>query len=113
LVDDLNLHKGDIPTLVFNYSKSEQSNNLEFIAIEPSNFMEDLVLELGKRKVQSVIVEGGAATLSAFIEQGLWDEARVFSSRGNFREGIKAPQFKGQLISETDVMGDRLRVYQK
>ncbi|KYG77358.1 bifunctional diaminohydroxyphosphoribosylaminopyrimidine deaminase/5-amino-6-(5-phosphoribosylamino)uracil reductase [Roseivirga spongicola] len=113
LVDDLNLHKGDIPTLVFNYSKSEQSNNLEFIAIEPSNFMEDLVLELGKRKVQSLIIEGGAATLNAFIEQGLWDEAKVFSSRGNFGEGIKAPQLKGQLISETDLMGDRLRVYQK
>ena len=63
--------------------------------------------------MQSLIIEGGAATLNAFIEQGLWDEARVFSSRGNFGEGIKAPQLKGQLISETDLMGDRLRVYQK
>ena len=40
------------------------------------------------------MVEGGSFTLQSFIENNLWDEARVFVSDGKFKNGIKAPKIK-------------------
>lgn len=37
-------------------------------------------------RVQSLIVEGGRRVLESFIGEGLWDEARVFTSRLSVRE---------------------------
>ena len=31
-------------------------------------------------KIQSVIVEGGAKLLQSFIDEGMWDEARVIKN---------------------------------
>jgi len=39
---------------------------------------------LFKHKVQSLIVEGGAKTIQTFIDENLWDEARVFFWLGKF-----------------------------
>ena len=45
-------------------------------------------------KLQSLIVEGGTRLLNSFIQNGLWDEARVFINPSkNFGEGVKAPSF--------------------
>ena len=32
-----------------------------------------------QQKIQSVIVEGGARLLQSFIDEGIWDEARVIT----------------------------------
>ena len=40
------------------------------------------------------MVEGGRKTLTHFIENNFWDEARVFISKNNLNEGIKAPLMK-------------------
>jgi len=55
--------------------------------------------------VQSIIIEGGASTLSSFIEAGLWDEARIFTGAAQLRQGIKAPGIIGRVASD-DVVGD-------
>jgi diaminohydroxyphosphoribosylaminopyrimidine deaminase/5-amino-6-(5-phosphoribosylamino)uracil reductase len=110
---DLSLYDQSIPTLIYNCQKNEQQRQLEYVKLEEGDFIKSLVKDLGQRKVQSLIVEGGATIINAFIDAGLWDEARVFSSETIFGEGVKAPQLQGYLASETDVMGDRLRVYQK
>ena len=44
--------------------------------------------------LQSMIVEGGAYTLQHFIDEGLWDEAVVFTGDICFGEGVKAPILK-------------------
>ncbi|MBY0434631.1 MAG: hypothetical protein K2U26_11025, partial [Cyclobacteriaceae bacterium] len=62
-------------------------------------------------KIQSILVEGGAETLRMFIDRGLWDEARIFTSHRSFEKGIAAPLLRGHLMSEQDVMGDRLFIY--
>jgi diaminohydroxyphosphoribosylaminopyrimidine deaminase/5-amino-6-(5-phosphoribosylamino)uracil reductase len=48
--------------------------------------------ELYNRQIQSLIVEGGARLLNAFIKKGLWDEARVFVGNQWFQKGIKSPE---------------------
>ncbi len=44
-----------------------------------------------KHQIQSVIIEGGTQTLQQFIDENLWDEARIFRSEHILKEGIKAP----------------------
>jgi diaminohydroxyphosphoribosylaminopyrimidine deaminase/5-amino-6-(5-phosphoribosylamino)uracil reductase len=66
---------------------------------------------LFKENINSIIIEGGSKTLQTFINKGLWDEARVFVGLTEFKEGVKAPQFKGKLASEQSILDDSLKVY--
>lgn len=61
--------------------------------------------------IQSVIIEGGSQTLQTFINEGLWDEARVFTNKLEFKNGTKAPHFSGELISENVILNDSLKIY--
>ncbi|MEO1031092.1 MAG: bifunctional diaminohydroxyphosphoribosylaminopyrimidine deaminase/5-amino-6-(5-phosphoribosylamino)uracil reductase RibD [Bacteroidota bacterium] len=65
---------------------------------------------LHDKNVNSVIIEGGAKTLQTFIDEDLWDEARVFIGKPQFKEGVKAPKLKGQLISESKILEDTLKI---
>jgi diaminohydroxyphosphoribosylaminopyrimidine deaminase / 5-amino-6-(5-phosphoribosylamino)uracil reductase len=51
--------------------------------------------------IQSLLIEGGAMVLNHFISTGLWDEARIFTGKSLFREGVKAPLVKGLLFSRS------------
>ena len=66
---------------------------------------------LFKKDINSVIIEGGSQTLQTFINENLWDEARVFVGAIEFEEGVKAPQVKGHILSEEKIIKDILRTY--
>ncbi|SDS54650.1 diaminohydroxyphosphoribosylaminopyrimidine deaminase [Formosa sp. Hel1_31_208] len=66
---------------------------------------------LHARDINSVIIEGGAKTLQTFIDENLWDEARVFTGKSMFNNGTKAPKFSGKLISEAFILNDILKQY--
>ena len=66
---------------------------------------------LFKNEINSVIIEGGAKTLQTFINENIWDEARIFTGNATFNEGIKAPLFSGKLISEIKIKNDTLKTY--
>jgi len=66
---------------------------------------------LYQQNINSIIIEGGAKTLQLFIDQGLWDEARVFKGNILFRDGVKAPRFHGSLISNKNISNDTLLIY--
>lgn len=61
--------------------------------------------------INSVIIEGGRQTLQTFINENLWDEARVFKGTVNFSSGTKAPLFNGKLISDKHIVDDSLKIY--
>jgi len=65
---------------------------------------------LQQHQIQSVIVEGGAQTLQAFIDEDLWDEARVFEGAVLFGEGVKAPVFESKNSVETRIKHDVLKI---
>jgi diaminohydroxyphosphoribosylaminopyrimidine deaminase/5-amino-6-(5-phosphoribosylamino)uracil reductase len=52
-----------------------------------------VLAELHRRKIRSVLVEGGAELLGHFIAAGAWDEAREIIGAPVFRSGTKAPDF--------------------
>jgi diaminohydroxyphosphoribosylaminopyrimidine deaminase/5-amino-6-(5-phosphoribosylamino)uracil reductase len=62
---------------------------------------------LAERDINSVMIEGGAETLNAFIREGLWDEARIFHSQTALQTGVSAPEAPGQL-SEFINIGDNV-----
>ncbi|MGB3608375.1 MAG: bifunctional diaminohydroxyphosphoribosylaminopyrimidine deaminase/5-amino-6-(5-phosphoribosylamino)uracil reductase RibD [Psychroserpens sp.] len=66
---------------------------------------------LHTEQINSVIIEGGAKTLQTFINENLWDEARVFTGASTFENGTKAPKFQGEQISEEKIKTDTLRYY--
>lgn len=68
---------------------------------------------LYKRNINSIIIEGGAQTLQTFIDDGLWDEARVLIGNSKFKNGVKVPIFNGRLISETKILEDILLIYEQ
>ena len=79
-------------------------NSTKLVAGQISKF-------LHKKGVQSVIVEGGTTTLQTFIDEDLWDEARVFTGNIEFGRGLSAPKFKGNLKSTQRIKDDVLKIY--
>lgn len=110
LTMDLNLFDQKTPTLILNTIQKSSKKNLEWIKLE--DLRPESILELlHSRKTQSLIVEGGSQVLHQFIQAGLWDEARVFTSLNKFERGIPAP-ILNQTPSETLTVGtDRLDIY--
>ncbi|WP_460219213.1 bifunctional diaminohydroxyphosphoribosylaminopyrimidine deaminase/5-amino-6-(5-phosphoribosylamino)uracil reductase RibD [Psychroserpens sp. MEBiC05023] len=66
---------------------------------------------LHSKGINSIIIEGGSKTIQTFINENLWDEARVFTGTSVFNNGIKGPKFQGQLISEDHILNDTLNIY--
>ena len=82
------------PTIIYTENKNLQSsNNLQYVLINFDNMLNEILTDLWNRKIQSVIVEGGLQLLNTFIQQGLWDEARVLIGNKMFGKGLKAPNF--------------------
>ncbi|HPW61173.1 MAG TPA: bifunctional diaminohydroxyphosphoribosylaminopyrimidine deaminase/5-amino-6-(5-phosphoribosylamino)uracil reductase RibD [Cyclobacteriaceae bacterium] len=113
LPDKLNLFDGSIKTICFNLLKHEEHANLSLVRLDEQDFLISLVDYLASEKIQSVMIEGGSLTLSMFINAGLWDEARVFTSPRLFHTGIAAPSFRSNLLSEENIFTDTLRIYQR
>ncbi len=86
----LNLFNSEAPTLVLNTTD-----------------VGDWMKIFYENNLQSVIVEGGARLLRSFIEAGLWDEARIFTSSQQFGKGVNAPKIEGVVRNEERV-GDNL-----
>lgn len=93
-------------------------NEASTIILDPKNLKGEIPLasqicnELFNRKITSVIVEGGPKTLNCFLDQDLWDEARIFQGTNEFKFGIKAPIFD---LSKTNcklLMEDKLWIVQ-
>lgn len=104
----LHLFDKTVPTLVLNYMKDEEFENLEFIKLDQEEELTTQIVELlFTKNIQSLIIEGGAQTLNTFIAQNLWDEARVFTGEKEFKKGLntpvihKAPKFTLQIDSDS------------
>lgn len=109
-----NIHLFDklIPTLVFTYKEKKSETNLEYIQIDASKKLIPQLLEtLYKKNIQSVIIEGGTMLLQSFIDENLWDEARVFIGNKTFNKGLKAPQLNIHPTSKEKVSDDVLLIY--
>jgi diaminohydroxyphosphoribosylaminopyrimidine deaminase / 5-amino-6-(5-phosphoribosylamino)uracil reductase len=112
LSENLNLFDNSIPTIIFNQIRNEVNGNIEYCKIDFSQNIVPQVLEaLFKKKILSVVIEGGAHLLNSFIHENLWDEARVFYSPLLLSKGIKVPILNGSLESESEISTDKLFIF--
>jgi len=72
--------------------------------------IENITNFLHKKNIQSVLVEGGNKTLKTFIENNLWDEARVFKSKSKVKKGVLAPKINGTKFYEENIKDDNLKI---
>ena len=107
---DFNLFNNDAKTIVFNQLKSEENNSNNYIKINFHNLTKNILQELHKQNIQSIIIEGGTKTLESFIDEELWDEARIFTTNKTLTEGVKPPTIEGEIISEDETGGDRFKI---
>jgi len=94
------------PPLVF-ASRERPDLRAEVIVLKEQDLLWALPQVLGalsERRYGQVTVEGGAAVLSAFLEEGLWEEARVFIGQVRFETGVPAPKLSSS-PNETSTIG--------
>ncbi|MDE1206703.1 bifunctional diaminohydroxyphosphoribosylaminopyrimidine deaminase/5-amino-6-(5-phosphoribosylamino)uracil reductase RibD [Tenacibaculum larymnensis] len=90
----------------------EKSHVLIYEKIDFSSRIAEQICEvLHKHQIQSIIIEGGAQTLQTFINENLWDEARIFTGDISIKEGVERPVFNAKLSSEEKIDNDILRIY--
>ncbi|MCX2681353.1 bifunctional diaminohydroxyphosphoribosylaminopyrimidine deaminase/5-amino-6-(5-phosphoribosylamino)uracil reductase RibD [Galbibacter sp. EGI 63066] len=93
-------------------TEDDSSENIVFENIDfNKNVAQQICDVLFKHEIQSLIVEGGSKTLQTFIDENLWDEARVFEGKTNFENGTQAPVLKHPSQSEENITGDLLKTY--
>lgn len=109
------IYNNEAKTIIFNEVKTDVVNNVHFIQMEDMEFYlaQKIAFQLYLMDIQSVIIEGGVQTLNQFITAGLWDEARVFTSKNRWEDGIQAPQITGNIIEKLQLSNDDLTIYTK
>ena len=113
LSKDLNLFNNEEKTIIFNQIKSENKESCLYKKVNFNHLIKNILKELYKEKIQSIIVEGGAKTLQSFIDSGFWDEARVFTTKKKLIDGIKSPNILGKLVDKKKVDTDTLAIIYK
>lgn len=102
---------GDQDTIVFTTYSGNYSGKTRSIHIDPSYDIVDLLEELHEQRIVSVLVEGGARLLQAFLHEGLWDEARVLTGPMTFSQGVKAPHISVDPREKFNISGTKLEVF--
>lgn len=122
LVIDMNLRlppflkvfNGQVKTIVFNLVKHEENGKLSYYQVtEDVSIVQQVVHALHQMKIQSVIVEGGARLLQSFIDENMWDEARVIrNERLTITKGLPAPRLiNPKCEAEQKIFSDTIKIY--
>ena len=94
---DLHLKDGSTPTVIYT-----------------GESLEEMLADLYERSIQSLMVEGGAKLLQSFIDEELWDEARIETAPFSIEKGTKAPFLRdAELVSTKDYGGQIIQTYRK
>ena len=109
---NLKVYDGSVKTIFINESSTYVKGTIFF---EKINFSKPIAIQicevLFKHNIQSLIVEGGTKTIQTFIDENLWDEARVFSGEVHFNDGVNAPKFDVIPTNKENIKGDILKTY--
>ena len=104
LSSELLLFDQRVPTVVYTSREVSDRHNLEFKKIIFNGHeIEQILEDLHKRGILSLIVEGGQILLKSFIDMKIWDEARVFIGMNTFNSGVKAPAFEGLKVKSEEL----------
>ena len=110
----LKIFNGQVKTIVFNKLKHEEGGELLFYQVtEDVSIVHQVVNALYQHKILSVIIEGGAKLLQSFIDEDLWNEARVITNEELIiKNGLDAPQFiSASKMGEEKIFNDKVEFF--
>jgi diaminohydroxyphosphoribosylaminopyrimidine deaminase/5-amino-6-(5-phosphoribosylamino)uracil reductase len=111
LPHELHLFDQSQKTIVFNYLKSAEKENTQWVQLSRDHSFAQQIMEQLKN-INSIIIEGGSKTLQAFIDEGFWDEAIVFKTKHILQAGTKAPQLKNNIkANQFQLQDDTVNIY--
>lgn len=112
LPKDLHVFDNASPTLVFNALRDYREGLTTYARLDFSDSMLNQALNyMHDHEIQSVFVEGGRMLIDSFIQEGLWDEARVFRGKILFGGGVSAPVITTVKPEEIYIREDKLMLY--
>lgn len=110
LTEKYKVFNEDARTFIFNCHKNEVKNNIEWLQVNENNFFTEMLEILYSRGIQSVLVEGGAQILQAFIDQNIYNEIRRIKSP--FQGGdLRAPYLSSLFHSSEEHFGFQIQYY--
>jgi diaminohydroxyphosphoribosylaminopyrimidine deaminase / 5-amino-6-(5-phosphoribosylamino)uracil reductase len=93
LTETYHLLDNSQPTFIINEIKQESTKNIQFVRFPfDENLLTSIMSFLYVRGIQSLLVEGGRYLMQSFIDEHLWDEARIFTGTQFFGSGVAAPK---------------------
>ncbi|MEZ7887069.1 MAG: diaminohydroxyphosphoribosylaminopyrimidine deaminase [Saprospiraceae bacterium] len=99
------------PSVVFSKVERVINAQTEFCLLNDNEDISNQVLKfLASRNILSVIIEGGKSTLESFINQKLWDEARILTGKNDWPKGLISPQVSGYETEEFNLNTDQIRI---
>jgi diaminohydroxyphosphoribosylaminopyrimidine deaminase/5-amino-6-(5-phosphoribosylamino)uracil reductase len=114
LPSTLHLFDGSVLTVVFNGNLHKGGENILYYQLDSSAAILPQIADgLFKLNLQSVIVEGGAKTLQAFIDAGYWDEARIITNHElRLENGKPSPAMRDAVQTGKEcIMSDTIRYF--
>lgn len=89
-------------------------NGLIKVKLPLSNSITFILHDLYSRNIISILVEGGADTLSRFIKEEHFDEVRIIRSKKiEFGSGLKAPELNITKTDMIDLPEDMIEIYRR
>ena len=113
LPKSLNIFDKKQLTIVFNLVKYEEELNLIYYKLEGNTpLLQQIMDACYQLNIQSILVEGGNKTLQSFIDNELWDEARVITNTQlTIEKGVPSPILFNARNSSTTKIGNELITY--
>jgi diaminohydroxyphosphoribosylaminopyrimidine deaminase/5-amino-6-(5-phosphoribosylamino)uracil reductase len=107
---DNHILDNQVKTILFSrFETAVEKENSIFETIDfEKNVAQQVIQSLFKHNIQSVIIEGGRQTIQTFIDANLWDEARIFIGKVQFKNGIKAPNLVNKQFEKHLIVADEL-----
>ena len=104
-----NVGDRSVPTYILTEKVIQGSGNLKFI--NPKTFkIADILTKIHELNLNSIIIEGGATTINKFIEEDLWDEARILVGVHEYGKGQKAPIINKEISDEFNFGLDTIKI---
>ncbi|HCY90063.1 MAG TPA: bifunctional diaminohydroxyphosphoribosylaminopyrimidine deaminase/5-amino-6-(5-phosphoribosylamino)uracil reductase RibD [Chitinophagaceae bacterium] len=110
----LNLFADGSKVIIINIEKHADEGHILYRkpasgSIDPGSIMQILY----KEKVQSVLIEGGAALHQSFINSGIWDEIRIIQNQAlELPSGLRAARFNEEMpMRKIQLAGNQVAWY--
>lgn len=101
---DSPLFKAHKKVIIVNTIKQSQEGAVYYEKVSLNRLKDQLNQLLLNHNLHSILVEGGAHTLSYFISQNLWDMAYCISAPTQIKKGIKAPNISPKKITSSHLI---------